>query len=131
MPTLSPIPLNPGLRPEASLSPSTKEPAGQRVDAEKLKKACSDFESIFITKLLKTMRQTVPRSGLFGAGTAQEMYQSLFDEEISKSLARHGGIGLGDMLFRSLSPKEENSPVPGEPTSRNLRPLGRIKGKEQ
>lgn len=130
MPTLNPIPLNPDLRREATPLPSTKASAGRSVDAEKLKRACSDFESLFIAKLLKTMRQTVPRSGLFGAGTTQEMYQSLFDEEISKSLARRGGIGLGDMLFRSLSPKEGDSQIPMGPFPRNLKPHGGLKGKE-
>lgn len=76
-----------------------------KLDEEKLKKACKDFEAIFINKMIKNMRATVPKSSLLDGGTQQEIYQSLFDEELSKSLAGKGGMGLGKILQRHLSPR--------------------------
>ena len=74
-----------------------------KLDEEKLKKTCRDFEAIFIHKLLKDMRATVPQSGLLDGGSQQELYRSMFDEEFSKNLAAKGGVGLGKILYRNLS----------------------------
>jgi peptidoglycan hydrolase FlgJ len=74
-----------------------------KLDEEKLKKACKDFEAIFINKLIKNMRATVPKSALLDGGSQKEVYLSMFDEELSKNLAAKGGIGLGKILQRNLS----------------------------
>jgi len=74
----------------------------KRIDEERLKKACSDFESIFIHQVLKSMRQTVPQTGFFGEGPEKEIFQSFFDQELSKSLAQQGGLGLGNRLYRQM-----------------------------
>ena len=68
---------------------------------ECLKKACVDFESIFIQQILKSMRQTVLRSDLFGKGTERDIFESLLDQEWSKGLARRG-MGLGRVLYQQL-----------------------------
>ena len=82
----------------------------KKIDEGKLKKACRDFEAIFIQQMLKAMRQTVQESDLFGKGSEKETFQSLFDEEWSKSLAQQGGIGIGKMLYRQvLSPEEKKN----------------------
>lgn len=70
---------------------------------EQLKKVCADFESIFISQLLKNMRSSVEESNLFGNVTGSDIYQNLFDTEISKKIAHGGGLGLADILYRSLS----------------------------
>jgi len=69
---------------------------------EKLKKACADFESIFINYMLKTMRSTVPKSGSNFPG--KDIYASMVDHKVAEDLAkRGGGIGLQEMLLRRLS----------------------------
>ena len=99
---------------------STPAPAGQgseakKIDEGKLKKACEDFESIFISKMLKVMRQTIPKSGLLDGGTQQDTYLSLFDEELSKSMAKRGGIGLGKILYQGVMNQGKNrNPYPPE-----------------
>jgi flagellar protein FlgJ len=71
------------------------------LDQERLKKACADFEAIFIQQILKSMRQTVIRSDLFGKGTERDIFESLLDQEWSKGLARRG-MGLGNKLYRQM-----------------------------
>ena len=73
----------------------------KRLDEERLKKACVDFEAIFIQQILKSMRQTVLRSDLFGKGTERDILESLLDQEWSKGLARRG-MGLGKVLYQQL-----------------------------
>lgn len=69
---------------------------------EKLKKTCQDFESIFLTFMLKTMRASVSESGLVGKSHESNMLYAMFDEKLSEEMAGSGGMGLGNMLFEQL-----------------------------
>ena len=70
-------------------------------DEAALKKACQDFESIFISKLWQQMRSTVPKEGYLHS-RQEEAYVSMFDQEFAVKMSQAGGIGLGDMLFNQL-----------------------------
>lgn len=84
----------------------------KRDDLQKIKKACQDFESIFTYQLLKTMRQTVPKSsstvGLSGPG--KDTYYMIMDQKVAEYLSEKGnGLGLQKVLFEQLTknyPKE-------------------------
>jgi len=80
-----------------------------------LREAASEFESLFINQMLKSMRDTITKSDLFHGGNAEEIYTSMLDTELSKNMARSGGIGLADMLLRQLS----NGTVEAEPLQEN------------
>lgn len=69
-----------------------------------LKKACQDFEAVFISKLWQQMRTTVPKEGYLHSKD-EEAYLSMFDKEFSEKLSQGGGIGLGDMMFDQLKKK--------------------------
>ncbi len=72
-------------------------------DDKKLKGTLQEFESIFLYYLLKEMRNTVHRTGLLDGGRAEEFFQEMLDEELSKNLARANGIGIAQMLYKQLS----------------------------
>lgn len=87
---------------------------GKAADTAKeteLKKACQSFEAIILQQMLTTMRKSVPKDGLMDSGYAQDMYQSMSDENLAKEMAKGRGIGLADALFRQLS-------GPSRPTSK-------------
>jgi peptidoglycan hydrolase FlgJ len=70
---------------------------------KKLKKACADFESIFAYQLLKTMRQTIPKSGFLSHSHGQETYEMMFDQKVAEELAKKGqGLGLQKMLYNQI-----------------------------
>jgi len=71
-------------------------------EEKKLREACEGFESVFITQLLKEMRKTVPKDGLLHSST-EDQYVSMFDEELSKTLAKQGGMGLADFMQNQLA----------------------------
>ena len=82
---------------------SELEKAVQEKDDKKLKKACSDLESVFINMMFKQMRSTVQKSGLFDGGYAEEMYEDMLYDKYSEEASKNNGIGLADILYRQLS----------------------------
>ena len=73
----------------------------------KLKKTCADFESIFLTYMLKSMKTTSDQNGLLGNSNDSKIIKSMFDETLALGIAKSGGIGLGKMLFEAF--RDQNS----------------------
>ena len=97
---------------------SEPKSGAEGIDKEKLKKASTEFESLFIQEILKFLRQTIPASGLAGPAAGKEVYQSLLDQELSKNLAKKGGLRIGEMVYKQMLRKEEKktaSPGPMNP----------------
>jgi flagellar protein FlgJ len=66
-----------------------------------VKEASKQYEAVFIQMMLKSMRQALPGDPLFGS-QQQDMYQDLFDKQVSMSMAAKGTIGLADIIARQL-----------------------------
>jgi len=69
---------------------------------KRLKRTCLEFESMFITYMLKSMRKTVAENGLLGNSNESKIFTSMFDEKLALGIAEGGGIGVGKMLFEQL-----------------------------
>lgn len=67
----------------------------------KMRQACEGFESIFIQKMWEQMRATLPKEGLMKS-KEEEFWMSMYDQELAKSIAGSGGIGLADMMMVQL-----------------------------
>ena len=86
---------------------------------KQLKSLSKQFESIFVHQLLKSMRSTVQKTGLFDSH-ATNMYESLHDEEMAKLMTEQKGIGLADVIYRDLTrleAKASREPTTAHPTS--------------
>ncbi len=64
----------------------------------------ADFESIFVSQLLKEMRNTL-QEGLF-SGEGSDTYGGLFDLYLGRHLSQAGGFGLKESLLKSLNVAE-------------------------
>jgi flagellar protein FlgJ len=77
----------------------------QKERSAKLEKACKDFESVFISMMFKEMRKTVQKTELMGkTSMTEELFTGMIDDEVSKSFANRGGIGLWKMLYKQMAP---------------------------
>ena len=74
---------------------------------EKLREAAQDFEAVFLTQMIKPMFDTVPTNSMFGGGQAETIYRGLMVEEFGKSVAKNGGIGIADTVYRELLKLQE------------------------
>ena len=83
------------------------EPGRSQTD-EELMSVSHQFESIFVHQLLKSMRSTVQKSGLFDSH-ATRMYESMHDQELANLMSEKRSIGLADMVYKDLVRLEEKT----------------------
>ncbi len=69
----------------------------------KLKAQAEEMEAIFLSKLVKTMEKTVPKSN-----SKNSLSSMMFSSEMGKAMAKAGGIGLSKMIYNSLKEKNED-----------------------
>ncbi|MDO6460405.1 flagellar assembly peptidoglycan hydrolase FlgJ [Granulosicoccaceae sp. 1_MG-2023] len=80
-----------------------KASAARDADASR-REVAEQFEALFIQSMLKSMRDTLPGDELGGSDQV-ELYQDMFDKQLSLDMAKHGGIGIADVLERQLDPQ--------------------------
>jgi len=71
--------------------PAERTSVGEKTGAD-LHRAGQEFESYFISYLIKSMRETVPK-GLFDR-KGEQVWYSFYDQEIAKLATQAGGIGI-------------------------------------
>lgn len=71
-------------------------------DGSEIKKLSEEFEAIFLEIVLKSMRESVPKSKLIDGGNGEEIFRSMLDSEYAKSLASQRSTGLADSIQSHL-----------------------------
>jgi len=82
---------------------ATTDPALRERD--RLRKATRDFEAFFMTYMLKTMRETIPKSeepGAMDNGLGKDVFASMFDQKLGETMAQSSRRGIGDLLYDKL-----------------------------
>ena len=77
--------------------------AAPKTDGDALHQVAGQFEALFISELLKSMRSTTLDTGFLGNDRASKMYREMYDEALSGNLATSGGFGIGRMLEAELA----------------------------
>jgi peptidoglycan hydrolase FlgJ len=73
----------------------------KRDDATAVRQVAQQFESVFARMMIKSMRDAIGKDPIFGSDQA-ELYQGMFDDQLSLELTRGKGLGLADVLVRQL-----------------------------
>ena len=76
-----------------------------------LRKVAQEFESLFLSEMLKSMRSATEALGKDNPlnTPAAKQYQEMYDQQLAVSMSREGGgIGLADVLMRQM---QKNKPV--------------------
>lgn len=73
------------------------------------------FESLFVSMLLKEMRQTSSEEGMF-AGDTSDVYGGLFDMFLGQHIASQKAFGIADLINSQVKPAAEVSPAPATTT---------------
>jgi len=88
-----------------SLNGSTLKPKAN--SAVRARAAAQDFEAVFLNAMFQHMFTDVDGDGPFGGQGATGVWRSLLTDQYAKSIAKAGGIGIADQVYRSLITLQE------------------------
>jgi len=66
-----------------------------------LREAAQQFESLFTSMVLKSMRAASFKDPIFGSDQ-QDLYQEMYDDQVAAEMSKGKGLGLADMLVQQL-----------------------------
>ena len=85
-----------------SLADRLQSPGASLQGKDGLRKAAEDFEAVFVSQMLAPMFKGISTDGLFGGGHAEQVWRSMMVDEMGKSVAANGSIGLADSIEAHL-----------------------------
>jgi flagellar protein FlgJ len=74
-------------------------------DPNAIRQVARQFESLFARMMIKSMRDAIGKDPIFGSDQSQ-MYQGMFDDQLSMEMTKGRGLGLADMLVRQLQHRD-------------------------
>lgn len=88
---------------------------------DSIKAAAKQFESVFLSMMLKSMRDATPQDGVFD-NEQTKMYTSMLDQQLAQTMSKKG-MGLAEIMTRQLSGQglqQHVDPIPmGNPLPKN------------
>ncbi|MEE9239898.1 MAG: rod-binding protein [bacterium] len=81
-------------------------------DEAAIRKFSQDFEALFVQRLLKEMRKSVPKGGLMEKSLSMEWFEEMFDEAVAKEISAGESIGMAQIIYEQLT----RSPGVGRPS---------------
>jgi murein DD-endopeptidase MepM/ murein hydrolase activator NlpD len=79
---------------------------GNRSTPAEKKKAAEDFVALLFMEVLKTMRASIPKGGLFDSDSIEnDVYTSMSDTEVARAIAGREALGLRRMIEKALDHK--------------------------
>jgi len=73
-----------------------------------LKELCSEMESIFISVLMRQMRQTIWKSDFLPEASGDDIFRSMWETEVAGRVEKgSGGFGIADSIYRELERQGE------------------------
>jgi flagellar protein FlgJ len=74
----------------------------------KTRRVCQEFESLLVAQMLTKMRESVPKSDLFGSSEKEEIFRGMLDQEMAKQISETSAMKLGDLLYAQLIKERKN-----------------------
>ena len=83
-------------------------PNVRRVDnLHQARKVAEDFEAVFLGQMLQPMFQNIDAAEPFGGSASEKMWRTMQVDEYGKAIAKSGGIGIADAVFREIIKAQE------------------------
>lgn len=90
------------IAPKAPNAPKASKFAAKGDSPEAIREVARSFESLFINEIMKNMRKTLPKDGILSKGFANNVFNSMLDQEYSQIASRSGQFGLAEAIARQL-----------------------------
>ena len=92
-----------GIGPTPALKPAANVPPAV---AAKARATAQDFEAMFLNSMFGQMFSNVG-DGPFSGGHAAKTWQSMLTDEYARTVAKSGGVGIADSVYRQLIAQQE------------------------
>ncbi len=88
---------------------SINAPAGKPAlpGKDRARAAARDFEAVFLNSMFQHMFTGIDGEGPFGGQGATGVWRSVLTDQYAKSIAKAGGIGIADQVYKSLIAHQE------------------------
>ncbi|MBL7545739.1 MAG: rod-binding protein [Bdellovibrionaceae bacterium] len=63
------------------------------------------YEKHFLREMMKSMRSSVPESGLIKVNSAEKIFREQLDSEYVEKWGERGGVGISDLIYNDLVDK--------------------------
>jgi flagellar protein FlgJ len=80
---------------------------GKPSTSDKARAQAVDFEASFLSSMFQNMFTDIKGDGPMGSGPAVGVWRSFLTNEYGKSVAKAGGIGIADHVYKSLMAHQE------------------------
>lgn len=80
---------------------------GQPATKAQARKVAEDFEAFFLSQFIENMFAGVKTDSQFGGGQGEDIFRSVLTQEYGKVMARNGGIGIADSVYREIIKLQE------------------------
>ena len=89
-----------------AILPPAVQPLRPEAPADRLRAIAQEFEASFLAEMLRAAKFGEP-AGSFGGGIGEEHFASFLVDAQAQQLAARGGLGLAEVILRSLMQHQE------------------------
>jgi len=90
----------------AALAARADNPQAAAARIPELMAACQSFEAVFLSQLMRVMREGETKDKLFGGSMAEGIYREMLDDQLANEMATTGSTGISRTLYDSLEELE-------------------------
>ena len=97
------------LKPLTPHSEGGVSPVTAKQHEQEIKKAATQFESLLVKEMLKSMWSTVPKEGILSGSKEEEIYQDMFQDSLADSISEHQSIGVREIIMKDIKASENRA----------------------
>ena len=98
----------------------TGDETRRRLAGKSPEAVAKEFESILLQQVISAMRKTVPESGMLEASASRRMLDGAFDQEVARSLAAKGGLGIAEQIVGQIQREQARRDATAGITQRSV-----------
>lgn len=95
--------------PPAALSRAGNLAAAPAASETTLRRLAQEFEAQAVAAMFQPVFAALPTDGPFGGGAAEAQWRPMLVDAIARDMARVGGLGLTEPVFRELLRAQEST----------------------
>lgn len=94
---------------DVSLATQKAKHALSAAEMAKIDETAQEFESVFISEMMKPMFEGIQTDGMFGGGKGEEVFRGMLLQEYGKMMAQNGSFGLADQVKKQMILMQEQA----------------------